>query len=710
MEQRGTLVLWQAAPDPPPSDARRKSWVPALRLAASVILIAVLIRAVLLLAIGLAAHSSLWQLPNGEVLEGILSSCQFEHARRDGTDAEHMICPTRLPAHDFPSVLRDAVIASEDERFFSHGALDFRSSVRAAWHSMSGDRQGGSTITQQLARSLILRKEDSFERKLLEAVAAIRIFAMLPRDEILTRYLNAVPHARNMTGFDDPARYYFGVGVQQLTLAEAALLVGMLPEPNNRDPRKAPTDAFDAAVGVLKRMLQQHKITADQAAAAEQELRRRVLGGNLRRGDQSYARIEYRPYRDLALREARNHGIALSGDYRLIVHLDAGFQQNLLAQICSISGSHQAAGFFMRPSGEVLATAGSCRYTGAWNRATDIERSIGSTGKLFPLIGAHEAGLSLRYPVSTRPLRKPNWPAEPNSKCLARSKVRLDFALTYSCNRPWAAMAMRMGPRLDDIIARFDLAAPKSAALVPLGGINTSPMKLTRAYATLQNGGVLPQVRFLRAAIGPKGNVIGTPAAKAERRALSRATALATLQDLRGPVKRGTARAANSPHALVYGKTGTSSHNMDALFVGLTRDFVGSLWLGHDRPAPMRGVHGGGAPAQAFAKLTDLYYLRLAQARFARRQEEEAGGEWGKLKGLAPSEPTLRTLAVLGSMAMSCWLLALMFRRRKYRPADATVAADSPVSAPWPNAAIEPSTVVPFNNRSLAGGSLDHRR
>jgi len=676
----------QGQEQPSPGGARTIG--SALRVLAGVILIAVLLRAAIMVLVGLVAQSDRWHLPNGELLEATLSSCQFEHSRRAGIDAEQMICPTRLAARDFPAVLREAVVASEDARFFSHGALDFRSSMRAAWHSVSGDRQGGSTITQQLARSLLLKKEDKFERKLLEAVLAIRIFGMLPRAEILTRYLNAVPHARNMHGFDDPARYYFGVGVQDLTLAETALLVGMLPEPNNRDPVKNPTDAFNSAVAVLHRMHAQGKISADQAADAEHELRRRVLGGNLRRGDQRYQRIEYRPYRDLAIREAKENDIALAGDYRLIVFIDAEFQQKLLTQICSITGRHQAAGFFMRPSGEVLAIAGSCTYTGEWNRAADIERSIGSTGKIFPLIGVHEAGLSLRYPVSTQPLRRPNWPAEPNSRCLARSKVRLDFALTYSCNRPWADMAMRMGPRLDDIIKRFDLTPPKSAALVPLGGINTSPMKLTRAYATLRNGGVLPPVRFLRAAIGPKGEILGMPAAKAERRALSPAIAASVLQDLRGPVKRGTARAANSIHALVYGKTGTSSRNVDAVFVGLTQDFVGSLWLGHDRPAPMPGVHGGGTPAASFAKLTDFYYLRLAQARFDQHQQEVAGGEWGRLRSLAPSEPAVRKLVILGSMLMSCWLLALLFRRRKQQTAETAAEA--------PGAALAPCETVPF--------------
>ena len=614
------------------------------------------------------AHSGRWDLPSGKLLDTILSFCQIEHVSRGDIATEHMICPTRLSAHDFPKVLHDAVIASEDERFFSHGALEMRSTARAAWQYFLGKRQGGSTLSQQLARTLFLKKEDSFQRKFLEAVLAVRVAARLSRPEILSRYLNVVPHARNMYGFDDPSRYYFGVRVQDLTLAEAALLVGMLPEPNNRDPYKKPDAALNGAFGVIDLMLAQNKITIDAAEEAREELRRRVGGGKLRRGNEPYTRLEFRPYRDLALREARASRIMLSTDYRLIVHMDGEFQRNLAAQICGIAGDHQSAGFFMRPSGEVLAVSGSCTYSGEWNRATDIARSIGSTGKLFPLIAVREAAISMRKFVSTRPLRTPNWPSEANRGCLKRRAVSLDFALTQSCNRPWTTIAMRLGKRLNDIVKRFDITPPGAPALVPIGGIQTSPMKLTQAYAALLNDGVLPQVRFLVAVIGPKGKVLGVPPIKEMPRVMSSRTAVAVLQDLRGPVKRGTARSANSFHALVYGKTGTSSRNEDALFVGLTRDFVGSFWLGYDRPAPMPGVHGGGEPAKAFAAMTDYHYLKLAHAAVIAKREPK--NKWIELRRIAPDEP-LRSALVFGTMLVMCLLLA---RSR----IDETAAAPSP--------------------------------
>jgi penicillin-binding protein 1A len=648
-------------------------WRRVLRGGITFIVLPVLTLAIVFTLVKIIAQSDQWDLPGGRLLDTILSSCQFEHSSAAGVDVEHMICPTRLAASEFPQTLKDAVVASEDERFFSHGAIDLPSTTRAAWNFSLGDRQGGSTITQQFARSLLLKKEDSLERKLVEAVLAIRIFARLSRSEILNRYMNVVPHARNMYGFDDPGRYYFGVGVQDLTLPEAALLVGMLPEPNNRDPLKDPAAAFDSAVGVLQSMVAEKRITVEQAARAESELKRRIRNGKLRRGNKTYVRLEYRPYRDLAMREARANGIKLPADYRLIVFLDPEFQRTLQSQICSISGAHQGAGVFVRPSGEVLALTGSCTYTGEWNRATDIARSIGSTGKLFPLIGVHEAGLSLNERFSTWPLRRSSWPAEPNPLCRKRAKVSLDYSLAQSCNRPWTEVSMLLGQRVIDIVKRFDITPPNAPSLVPIGGVQTSPMKLAQAYAALENDGMLPQVRFLRVVTGPKGNIIGMPARKDGPRVMSTVTASSVLQALRGPVKRGTARGANSAHALVYGKTGTSSRNEDALFVGLTQDFVGSIWLGHDRPAPMPGIHGGGTPAKAFSKLTDFYYVRLAQSRFAEIEEiAEYGSPWGRLKVFAARQPGIIAMIALGSLVTLCFLLPALFRRRD-RPAKAPV-------------------------------------
>ena len=370
--------------------------------------------------------------------------------------------------------------------------------------------------------------------------------------------------------------------------------------------------------------------------------------------------------------------------------IDAEFQSRLAAQICAIAGKHQSAGFFMRPSGEVLAVSGSCNYSGEWNRATDIVRSIGSTGKLFPLIGVREASMSMRELVSTRPLRRPDWPSEVNSRCLNKRAVSLDFALTQSCNRPWTEIAMRLGQRLNDIVKRFEIAPPGTPALVPIGGIQTSPMKLTQAYGALENDGILPQVSSSLPSSVQKATSSAVPPIKEMPRVMSPRTASAVLQDLRGPVKQGTARSANSVHALVYGKTGTSSRNEDALFVGLTRDFVGSFWLGYDRPAPMPGVHGGGGPAKAFAAMTDFHYLRLARAEFiAKREPKDVWREW---KRIVPPEP-LRSALVFGAVATMCLALAK-------KPLPAGAKSGTPLPALADRASIPESNSSPPANEN----------
>ena len=284
--------------------------------------------------------------------------------------AEHMICPTRFGAEEFPKVLKDAVVASEDERFFSHGALEMRSTARAAWHYFLGNRQGGSTLTQQLARTLFLKKEDSLQRKLLEAVLAVRISARLSRQEIFTRYMNVVPHARNMYGFDGPARYYFGVRVQDLTLAEAALLVGMLPEPNNRDPEEEPGRGIERArssvIDLMRAQTRSRRCGGGGEGGAEAPHRRRQIAARQRCLCAVGISTLSRPR---AQRGAGEQDANSPPDYRLVVYIDAEFQRSLAAQICAIAGKHQAAGVFMRPSGEVLAVSGSCSYSGEWNRA-----------------------------------------------------------------------------------------------------------------------------------------------------------------------------------------------------------------------------------------------------------------------------------------------------------------------------------------------------
>ena len=216
---------------------------------------------------------------------------------------------------------------------------------------------------------------------------------------------------------------------------------------------------------------------------------------------------------------------------------------------------------------------------------------------------------------------------------------------------PWTEVSMRLGQRVIDIVRRFDITPPNAPSLVPIGGVQTSPMKLAQAYASLENGGMLPQIRFLRAAIGPRGNIVGLPVRKDGPRVMSSATASSVLQALRGPVKRGTARSANSAHALVYGKTGTSSPQRGC---PVRRPHPGHCrqHLAWARPSGAdawrsRRRHAGKIILEADGTST----VRLAQTRYAASEEMAAGASpWGKLKIFAARQPGIIAMIALGSL------------------------------------------------------------
>jgi penicillin-binding protein 1A len=587
-------------------------------------------RVALLLALLLAggcwwAWQILQGLPGGPTLRAAMEQCQIA---RFG-ERDFALCPRRHAFDEFPRHVIQAAIASEDRGFYSHGGIEPLAVVKAILRniprSLTERRlalQGGSTITQQFARTILLDERPGLARKLAELMLAPQIVAIWSKNEIIAGYLNVVPHARGTNGLDAAARRLFGVELAKVDLAEAALLIGMLPAPNARDPtvekdhERAQDRAFEAGDRVLARMHDQHMISAAQMTRAQAELRKRIYDDRLVRGNADYERLEFRPYRDFVVDELAQRGVTLPEEYRLLTNMDPRLQAWTVNETADIAGRHQSAGVFLRPSGELLAISGSSDYVdSSFNRAARAARSIGSTGKLFPMIGAHERPSLLRKRYSTAPLRDGDWPAEHNRRCTGN--LPLTYALAQSCNRPFTWLAQELGPQLTAIVKRFELKAPDSPLLVPLGGIETSPLQLARAYASLANGGQLPQVRGLVALVGKTGKVEVAAQEASSVSVMSPAVARAVLADLRGPVESGTAKNSASRHALVQGKTGTSSANHDAWFVGITRDYVGAFWIGDDRPAPMPGVVGGGAPARAFRHGTDAWYRWQAHQKAA---------------------------------------------------------------------------------------------
>ena len=581
----------------------------------------VLVFAALILAAGCWwAWATLRALPSGDTLRAAMESCQIAKV----AGREYALCPRARSFEQFPRHVVQAAVASEDRGFYSHfgfqplavaGAMA-RNVLRTVSEGRVVVRQGGSTITQQFARTILLDERAGFSRKFSELLLAPQIEAIWTKNQIMAGYLNVVPHARGLNGLDAAARYFFGVDIGEASLPEAALLIGMLPAPNLRDPVSQPEQAFDAGARVLVRMQEQHMISLAAMKQATAQLHARIFDGKLKRGSKEYERLEFRPYRDFVADELAQRKIALPDDYRLLTNMDPRLQGMAVDETANIAGEHQAAGVFLRPSGELLAISGSRDYVeNSFNRGFKMARSIGSTGKIFPMLAAHEKAGTLNRKFPTGPLRDVQWPAEPNHRC--NGNVSLQFALAQSCNRPFTWLAQELGPQLTTIVKRFGLNAPDSPLLVPLGGIETSPVLLARTYAAMANGGQLPKVRGLVAMLGRTGKVEVAVNDSLPVSVMSPAVAKAMLADFRGPVETGTARASKSRHTIVYGKTGTSTESKDALFVGITQDYVGAFWIGDDKPQHMAGMFGGGAPAKAFARVADAYYLPRANVRLA---------------------------------------------------------------------------------------------
>jgi penicillin-binding protein 1A len=620
------------------------------------------------------AWATLRALPSGATLRAAMESCQI--ARIAGR--EYALCPRARSFEQFPKHVVQAAIASEDRAFYSHvgfqplaiaGAMA-RNALRTLTEGQVVVRQGGSTITQQFARTILLDERASFSRKFSELLIAPQIEAIWTKNQILAGYLNVVPHAHGLNGLDAAARYFFGVDATELNLPEAALLIGMLPAPNLRDPVLQPDQAFDAGARVLVRMQEQKMISLAAMKRASSELHTRIFDGKLKRGTRDYERLEFRPYRDFVMDELAQRKITLPDDYRLLTNMDPRLQLMAVDETANIAGDHQAAGVFLRPSGELLAISGSRDYVeNSFNRAFKMARSIGSTGKIFPMLAAHEKAGTLNRKFPTQPLREGQWPAEPNKRC--SGNISLQFALAQSCNRPFTWLAQELGPQLTTIVKRFGLNAPDSPLLVPLGGIETSPVLLARTYAAMANGGQMPKVRALVAVLGRTGKVEVAINDNMPVRVMTPAIAKAMLADFRGPVESGTARASKSRYTVVYGKTGTSTSSKDALFVGITQEYVGAFWVGDDAPQRMTGMFGGGAPAKAFARVADAYYLPRANVKLA--SVPKVSAEYDVLAALRTlAQAHLEVLGLVTALLLSGMLLRMFFRLHP-KPRDAKV-------------------------------------
>ena len=482
-----------------------------------------------------------------------------------------------------------AFVAIEDRRFYRHWGVDPRAIGRAMVANMAagGVRQGGSTITQQLAKTSFLSSDRSLKRKAQEVIISFWLEAWLTKQEIFSRYLSSIYFGDGVYGLRAAAKHYFNRSPNQLTLAQSAMLAGMVQAPS----RLAPTHNLKLAQRrsrlVLGAMADTGVISPTRAGAVV-----------LARPVAQASKVPTGTYfADWVAPAAQNAFEADFGEVQVRTTLDADLQRLAVRAVSRAAiGDAQAALVAMRPDGRVVAMVGGRSYKGSpFNRATQARRQPGSAFKLFVYLAALRAGWTPESIIEDRPITIGGW-TPVNSDRVYRGPITLREAFARSSNAATVRLSESVG-RANVLRAARELGIssplPNSPS-VALGTAGVSLIELTSAYAAIASG---------RYPIAPRGLALN-----ADDRGFSsffrRGGSLDQRRDW-GPMldllweatNKGTGRRA-ALAVPTFGKTGTSQDNRDALFIGFAGDLVVGVWVGRDDNKSLGKISGGTVPAQ----------------------------------------------------------------------------------------------------------------
>ena len=541
---------------------------------------------------------SSWNVPERPPNARIVSVDGELVANRGATGGEAMQLDEMSP------YLPLAVIAIEDRRFKSHFGLDPLGLARAVVTNLVTGRlvQGGSTLTQQLAKNLFLEPERTLERKVQEAVLAVWLETKFSKDQILELYLNRVYFGAGAYGVDAASRRYFGKSARDLNLAEAATIAGLLKAPSRLSPARDPKAAEERAQVVLGAMRREGFITDREAAQAMS-----MQPGRAKRywsGSQHYVAdmimqqlpaLIGTPKKDVVVDTTVDLDLQRSAETVLRDMLDEeGGKRNV----------SQAALVALDGTGAIRALIGGREYSKSqFNRATDAKRQPGSAFKPIVYLAALEAG---RSPDSVRqdaPVKIGNWTPE-NYDRKYRGPVTLSDGLSQSLNTIAAQLVMEVGPKtVVETAHRLGIRSElQRNASIALGTSEVSLLELVSAYAPFSNGGYGVTPFLIRRVTTVDGEVLYERQSPLDPQVV-RPRELGMMNSmLTRVVNSGTGKAARIPGWQTAGKTGTTQNSRDALFVGYTANLVAGIWFGNDDGTPMNKVTGGSLPAQAWGR------------------------------------------------------------------------------------------------------------
>ncbi len=494
-----------------------------------------------------------------------------------------------LRIKDMPPYLPAAAVAIEDRRFWHHPGIDPVGLARAIWVNLSTGHlvQGGSTITQQVAKNLFLTNARTLRRKVQELLLTLWLEHTFSKREILEIWLNRVYLGSGTWGVDAAARMYFGTSARHVTLWQAALLAGLPRAPSRFNPRTDPAAAAARAREVLAAMAETGAITAEQARAAAAQIalppQPQLATGWFADWIAGQAQSLAPQNADTTVRTTLDSHLQAVAESRLTALLDgpgaaAGVTQGAVVVLDAATGA-------------VRAMVGGRDYRQSpYNRAVLARRQPGSAFKPFTWLAALEAGVRPDDTVLDAPIRIGNWsPADFERQYLG--EISVEEALAQSINTSAVRLLLQAGGphAVARVAARLGIAdrLPNDASLA-LGTGEVGLLELTASYAAFCNGGYRVTPFGTESMRTPPQSVVDPDLAAMM---LSMMTAVVT---------RGTGRAAAVPGYSVAGKTGTTQDYRDAWFTGCIDGEVTGVWLGNDDNRPMKSVQGGGLPARLF--------------------------------------------------------------------------------------------------------------
>jgi len=500
-----------------------------------------------------------------------------------------------LPYDQIPPEMRAAMIAVEDKRFRSHVGVDPIGIARSVKVRLDTGhwRQGGSTITQQLARNIFLTNTRTFGRKLKEMVLALALERKFSKDQILELYLNRVYFGGGAYGIDAASRRFFGHGADHLSLGEAAIIAGLVKAPSNYSPT-ADVEAARERSGVVLQTMVDNGFISQSAAAAYDPAKIRI--------QQTTNNNSVRYFTDWALPQLDTLIDETSDPIDVWTTLDPGMQVAADRAVrANAPNGAQGALVALDRDGAVRAMVGGKDYVDSiYNRATQATRQPGSAFKLFVYLTALESGMKPTDTIVDEPVTIGGWTPR-NSTRTNLGPVTLREAFSRSINTISAKIGAQLGfSTIADMARRFGISTPISTyPSMVLGTSDVRLIDMTRAFGSVANKGVAISPYGIRKVITADGRLLYQREPGEERVLVAPWVAAEMTDLLQSAVLSGTGRAAQIGRP-VAGKTGTTTSNKDGWFVGFSSGLTTGVWMGRDDARPIAGLQGGTAPARAF--------------------------------------------------------------------------------------------------------------